>query len=607
MASHRSITVFVSYAHQDEDHHRRLAEFLRRLEEERKIDAWDDRAIQPGTDWGEEIAQRLREADIILLLVSENFLASKYVRDREIPEALKLAETRSATLVPVILEPCDWQSQPFARWQAMPPKAAPVSEWPDRDSAYALVAQRVGAIADSLRAGVIEAEGDQRQRQRQTVYRQYPFRLLGEDYDPFRAFEQVFRRVETGEFGRLPPLPLRPLGDRVEFVGEEYQTILSLLRHSGPLAGLPYDLAAIPYPLLGQCVERGLIQPLNDRLREHENDFLWWSEMGTYEGRLYGVPLSALTMVLAVREDLLEANGLPRPDRWEDYLGIVDAAAARPIVDGAGRPVAPDLLQGRRHVAIWYDWLNHLYACDANDREIYGDSLLAPDAAAETLRQGTLSYLSLAGKLARHADGRGEIPHYAVANWDDGIEQFARGRLLMHFLFTDALETLRLRMQATGASGDRALKVRFLPMPRAAGLPTRHGHVEGWVLCVPSRAHYPEAANDVLDWFLDLEVQRAYALWGGASAHRTVIEERTDVDGGGAGRAFWQSVEDQAEGRASVGLVKYKGPGVMPAVERVVANLYDAVLAVARGQQSAEQATHQLIWKVAQRLLRGLD
>ena len=86
-----------------------------------------------------------------------------------------------------------------------------------------------------------------------------------------------------------------------------------------------------------------------------------------------------------------------------------------------------------------------------------------------------------------------------------------------------------------------------------------------------------------------------------------MIEERTDVDGGGAGRAFWQSVEDQAEGRASVGLVKYKGPGVMPAVERVVANLYDAVLAVARGQQSAEQATHQLIWKVAQRLLRRLD
>lgn len=605
MPSHRQIRVFLSFAHKDEDHHRRLAEHLDQLVKDGNLDFWDDREIQPGQVWDEEIVRRLKAADLILLLVSEDFLASQYVRETEIPLTLELAAEGKATVVPVILEPCDWQSHQLAKWQALPQPPTPISQWPSRDVAYAEVARGIRALADSLKAEVAEQHLALRQKRWRTVYGQYPFRILGERYDPFHAFEQVFRRVENNEYRALRPLPLVvPLGDRVEFAGQTYQSILATLRDSDAHTGLPYDLVAMPYTLMGHCVERGLIQPLDERLNAYEDDFAWWPEMGTWEGRLYGVPLSALTMILAVREDLFEAHGLPVPDRWEDYLAIIDQVGVHPIVDQVShRPVAPDLLQGRRHVAMWYDWVNHLHAHEANDRELYGPSSLPAAKAANTLRRGTLGYLTVARKLARYTDGW-DLPHWATANWDEGIEAFSEGKLLMHFLFNDALETLRRRMETTyGGSGSR---VRYLPVPKAVGLETRHGQVEGWMLCVPRGARYWQAANDVLDWFLDVEVQRAYARWGGASAHLKVIAERAQADDdGGAGRAYWESIKDSVEARATVDLVKHKGPRVVPVVERIVADLYDAVLSVGCGRQSESEATDELIHGVEQRLLRG--
>jgi ABC-type glycerol-3-phosphate transport system substrate-binding protein len=612
MAGRESIKVVFSYAHKDEDHHGRLAAQLDRLKDDRKIDSWDDREIGAGADWDREIRERFEEADIILLLVSPAFLNSKYVREKEIPQAIEQAKAGTSVLVPVILEEDeqrDWkQIEGLSSWQALPPTATPIAEWPSRDVAYAEVARGIRALAEGLKAGIDEEVEERRKTRDLTVFPQYPFRIVGEDYDPFHAFDQVFRRVENRQFQGLPSLPLAvPLGRRVDFVRRDYRSILTELRHGDAQTGLPYDLAAIPYWILGHCVEAGLIQPLDDDLREPlESDFTWWREMGEHDGRLYGVPLSALTMVLAIRKDLFDAHGLQPPDSWEEYLAVVDRVAAEPILDHKGRPIAPDLLQGRCHITLWYDWLNHLYAHDSNDRELYGGNRYAPREAAETLRAGTLSYLELAEKLAPYAAGTGDLPHYATANWDDGIEMFADGRLLTHFVFNDALETLRTRMEVASQAAGRPLEVQYLPVPGSHGSGARHGHVEGWVLCIPTATKYRRAANAVLDWFLDVEIQRNYASWGGSSAHRLVIDEQAErSDDGGAGKAYKESVQLGLDGKASVRLVKYKGARALPAIDRIVANLYDAVLAVGRRQMTAEEATDTMIKSVEKRLLKG--
>ena len=56
------------------------------------VDAWNDRRIEPGDDWRREIAIELEHADIMLCLVTPDFLASEYCIDAELHQALGTAE-----------------------------------------------------------------------------------------------------------------------------------------------------------------------------------------------------------------------------------------------------------------------------------------------------------------------------------------------------------------------------------------------------------------------------------------------------------------------------------------------------------------------------------
>jgi ABC-type glycerol-3-phosphate transport system substrate-binding protein len=596
MASHHALRVFISYAHDDENHHRRLAEHLRKLESDGFIDAWDDHAILPGAAWDEAIKSRLDASQIVLLLVSERFLASPYVRDIEIPMALERQERGEAVVVCVILDECGWR-QHFGSYQVLPPSATPITLWPDRDSAYAAVASGIAALARERRIGIARQVRHDRQHRSRSIFRHTPFRIVGEDYDPFRAFQHVLRRHDLYAAPLVFPLDTAS-DEQVEFVGLDYQTIFATLRDSTHPPGLDCDLIAIPYFLLGHCVERKLVQPLDERLSTCESNFAWWHETCLYEGRLYGVPLSSLTMLLAVRRDLLDRHGLPVPGTWTDYLTLLDQAAARRL------PVAPALLQGRDHITLWYEWLNHVYAHDANDLVLYGGSRKTPREAAETLRDGTGSYLTLASKLARHANGSAGLGHWSTVNWDDAIDAFAHGKLLTHLVFNDALETLRRRMEISQGGRSTGFQVSYLPVPAAVGSGLHNAHVEGWILCVPCGARYSQAANDVLEWFLQRPIQQAYARWGGASGDLSVIDEQAvNANDGGAGRSFKISVEDSLKGRTVVNLVKHNGPRALEVIDRIRADLYEAVLSVAGGRQAPDAAAESVIRRVEQRLV----
>ena len=460
-----------------------------------------------------------------------------------------------------------------------------------------MIASGIGALARERRTGIAEAVRSDRRHRSRTIFRHTPFRVVGENYDPFRALQKVFLRHRF--YSNKLPFPLQlSSDDQAEFDGLDYQTIFARARDSTQPPGLDCDLIAIPYFLLGHCVERGLVQPLDDRLKANEPRFAWWYETCQYQGRLYGVPLSSLTMILAVRRDLFEQYGLRGPETWLDYLALIEEAVERRL------PVAPALLQGRDHITLWYDWLNHLYAHDANDLVLYGGSRMPAREAAETLRSGTESYLALAAKLAPYARGQDDLPHWSTANWDDGIEAFAHGKLMTHMVFNDAVDTLRRRMETRHDEHTSAFCVEYLPVPAASPSGRRNGHVEGWILCVPAAARYYEAANDVLEWFLQRPIQQAYAWWGGASADFAVIDEQVgNASDGGAGRSFKISVEDSHKGRTCINLVKHNGPRALEVLDRIRSNLYDAVLAVSSGRQAVNEATDLLVRCVEQRLL----
>jgi TIR domain len=134
-------SVFVSYAHKDERYRQRLEISLIQLQRDGLITVWHDRKILPGQEWDQEIDRNLESAEIILLLVSPDFLGSKYAYGREMLRALERHQSRSATVVPIILRPSDWQHSLLAPLQALPSEGRPVARWSDRDQAWLDVAQ----------------------------------------------------------------------------------------------------------------------------------------------------------------------------------------------------------------------------------------------------------------------------------------------------------------------------------------------------------------------------------------------------------------------------------------------------------------------------------
>ena len=75
------LKVFISYAHADEAHRKTLAKHLSALEDEGLIAVWHDRKITGGREWAGAIDDALRSADIVLLLISADFLDSDYCND----------------------------------------------------------------------------------------------------------------------------------------------------------------------------------------------------------------------------------------------------------------------------------------------------------------------------------------------------------------------------------------------------------------------------------------------------------------------------------------------------------------------------------------------
>lgn len=146
----RSIKLFFSYAHEDEELRDELAKHLRILERQGIISAWYDRDITAGMEWANAIDDNLNTADIILLLVSPDFIASDYCYDLEMKRAMERHEAGEAIVIPVILRKTNWTSAPFSKLQALPKNAKPVKSWTDQDEAFTFISEQIQKVAQML-------------------------------------------------------------------------------------------------------------------------------------------------------------------------------------------------------------------------------------------------------------------------------------------------------------------------------------------------------------------------------------------------------------------------------------------------------------------------
>src|SRR5215471_12710884 len=112
--------VFYSYSHKDEELRDKLVTYLAPLKRQGKITEWHDRRIQPGADWNTEISANVQSADLILLLVSADFLASDYCFGVELDKAMMRLKRGDVRVVPILLRPCLWKESSLSELQMIP-------------------------------------------------------------------------------------------------------------------------------------------------------------------------------------------------------------------------------------------------------------------------------------------------------------------------------------------------------------------------------------------------------------------------------------------------------------------------------------------------------
>ena len=152
--SEDAIKIFYSYSRKDLDMRNALEDHLSALREAGRISTWHDLELEAGTEWEPAILHKLDTADIILLLISSSFIASKYCYGTELKRAIARHNEGTARVIPIILRPCDWNHSdvPFSRLNVLPTHAKAITSWSDPEEAFTIVAQKIRKTVDQLRA-----------------------------------------------------------------------------------------------------------------------------------------------------------------------------------------------------------------------------------------------------------------------------------------------------------------------------------------------------------------------------------------------------------------------------------------------------------------------
>ena len=155
------IKFFFCYAREDELLLNNLKKHLMPLKRQGLIEMWYDREISAGMPWEEEISKRLDGAQIILLLISPDFIASDYCYGVEMTQALQRHEAGTAQVIPVVVRPVDIQGTPFAHLQFLPRDARPVTSWEKIDEAFLDIVKGIRTVLERYNdpgAGSLRAE-----------------------------------------------------------------------------------------------------------------------------------------------------------------------------------------------------------------------------------------------------------------------------------------------------------------------------------------------------------------------------------------------------------------------------------------------------------------
>jgi hypothetical protein len=139
----KTLNIFCSYAHADLKALQRLETHLAVISHRYPVNIWHDGQMLAGVPWEEQFNKYLNDANIVLLLVSSNYLTSAQIQELELPRIMERHRGEGVRVIPIILRPCFWEDTPFSGLTPLPSNGKPITSWANSDAAYTDVVRRI--------------------------------------------------------------------------------------------------------------------------------------------------------------------------------------------------------------------------------------------------------------------------------------------------------------------------------------------------------------------------------------------------------------------------------------------------------------------------------
>jgi multiple sugar transport system substrate-binding protein len=286
-----------------------------------------------------------------------------------------------------------------------------------------------------------------------------------------------------------------------------------------------YDFILQPHRELGRFVENGHLAEISDFMNDPNlrdpsfkpEEVLYqglWKEISWYGGKAYGFPFTALTMYMWYRQDLLddpkEREGfkakygydLKPASTWQEYTDISEWFT-RPDENFYGTAI-----QGKRHEALWYEWLNFLYSFGGDMMEVSSGSECGPIVVNSPQAIAATEYYK---SLMAYSP-----PDTLNYFWDDVMALMQQERVYQMIMWNDATYAVAEDASQSKVAG----RMGFDIVPQGEGGKT--GQVEGWTYLIPAYAEDKEAAYLFIQWMMGYDQQLEQHMNGGATSRPDV-------------------------------------------------------------------------------------
>jgi hypothetical protein len=146
----KSIKVFLSYSPKDERLKKKLELHLNVLKRKKYI-TWNEQQILAGAERDKEISKHFEDANLILCLISPDFIHSDYCYEVSMPQALEKQKRGEATVIPILLKWVDWKNTPFYPLQIIPRDEKPIEGRSNPNKILEEVVEDIQKVVETLR------------------------------------------------------------------------------------------------------------------------------------------------------------------------------------------------------------------------------------------------------------------------------------------------------------------------------------------------------------------------------------------------------------------------------------------------------------------------